>query len=301
MSVKPTLLVLAAGMGSRYGGLKQMDDFGPNGETIIDYSLYDAIDAGFGKIVFIIRDSFRTSFIEKFDPILKGKVEVEYVCQELETLPNGLPYIYERTKPWGTAHAVWVGHQVIHEPFGVINADDYYGKQAFFQLAEFLANDQTNNYCLIGYKLKNTLSEHGHVNRGVCEVTVDGNLSGIEECTKISEDADGISYPGLNEEKIMLSPETLVSMNMWGFKPSFMDYTSEVFVDFLKERGHEEKSELYIPKVIDVLIKDRILDVKMIETDSTWFGVTYPDDKPKVKEQLKSLIDKGIYKKNLWA
>lgn len=301
MSLKPTLLILAAGMGSRYGGLKQMDSFGPNGETIIDYSLYDAINAGYGKIVFIIRDTFKQAFMDRFEPMLNGRIQTEYVCQELTDLPEGFEYNFERTKPWGTAHAVWVGRHVIQEPFGVINADDFYGRQSFQQLAQFLTNDTTENYSLIGYKLDNTLSEHGHVNRGVCQVSPEGNLTGIEECVKIARDEAGISYPDAEGKPVFLAPDTLVSMNMWGFKPSFMDYTGEVFSDFLKERGSEEKSELYIPTVIDVLIKRGTLDVKMIETDANWFGVTYPEDKPMVSQQIDDLLKDGVYPINLWS
>ena len=301
MSLKPTLLILAAGMGSRYGGLKQMDSFGPNGETIIDYSLYDAINAGYGKIVFIIRDTFKQAFMDRFEPLLNGRIQTEYVCQELTDLPDGFEYNFKRTKPWGTAHAVWVGRHVIQEPFGVINADDFYGRQSFQQLAQFLTNDTTENYSLIGYKLDNTLSEHGHVNRGVCQVSPEGNLTGIEECVKIARDEAGISYPDADGKPVFLAPDTLVSMNMWGFKPSFMDYTGEVFSDFLKERGSEEKSELYIPTVIDVLIKRGTLDVKMIETDANWFGVTYPEDKPMVSQQIDDLLKDGVYPINLWS
>lgn len=301
MSLKPTLLILAAGMGSRYGGLKQMDSFGPNGETIIDYSLYDAINAGYGKIVFIIRDTFKQAFMDRFEPLLNGRIQTEYVCQALTDLPEGFAYNYERTKPWGTAHAVWVGRHVIQEPFGVINADDFYGRQAFQQLAQFLTNDTSENYSLIGYKLDNTLSEHGHVNRGVCQVSPEGNLTGIEECVKIARDESGISYPDADGNPVLLPPNTLVSMNMWGFKPSFMDYTEEVFSDFLHKRGSEEKSELYIPTVIDVLIKRGTLDVKMIETDANWFGVTYPEDKPMVSQQIDGLLKDGIYPINLWS
>lgn len=278
-----------------------MDSFGPNGETIIDYSLYDAINAGYGKIVFIIRDTFKQAFMDRFEPMLNGRIQTEYVCQELTDLPEGFEYNFERTKPWGTAHAVWVGRHVIQEPFGVINADDFYGRQSFQQLAQFLNNDTTENYSLIGYKLDNTLSEHGHVNRGVCQVSPEGNLTGIEECVKIARDEAGISYPDAEGKPVFLAPDTLVSMNMWGFKPSFMDYTGEVFSDFLKERGSEEKSELYIPTVIDVLIKRGTLDVKMIETDANWFGVTYPEDKPMVSQQIDDLLKDGVYPINLWS
>jgi NDP-sugar pyrophosphorylase family protein len=297
MKIKPTLLVLAAGMGSRYGGLKQMDAFGPSGETIIDYSLKDAIDAGFGKIVFIIREAFKDEFISKFSPKLEGKVEVEYVCQEMDVLPEGLEIQTDRNKPWGTGHAVWVAKNVINEPFGVINSDDFYGRDSYFQLAEFLINDQTANYAVIGYKLSNTLSDHGTVNRGVCE-TENGKLKSIKEILKIGKNEDEISYTD-NDQKYTLSPNTIVSMNMWGFKPSFFEYSENILRDFF--RDDVSKAELYIPTVVDYLIENNILEVLAIETDSIWFGVTYPEDKEMVVKALDSLIKKGIYQENVWA
>ncbi len=297
MSKKPTLLVLAAGMGSRYGGLKQMDSFGPSGETIIDYSLKDAIDAGFGKIVFIIRSSFKEAFVNKFDPILKGKVEVEYICQEMDVLPEGLKLETDRTKPWGTGHAVWVAHNVINEPFGVINSDDFYGRASYFQLAEFLTQDTSENYAVIGYRMINTLSEHGTVNRGVCEIE-NGKLKSIKECLKIGKTHEEISYTD-DLGKHVLTPDTLVSMNMWGFKPSFFQYSEDILRGFFKSNGYE-KDELYIPTVVDYLIDNKILDVLAIETDAIWFGVTYPDDKEMVIEALNKLIKQGVYSENVW-
>jgi dTDP-glucose pyrophosphorylase len=299
MNNKPTLLVLAAGMGSRYGGLKQMDAFGPNGETIIDYSLHDAIDAGFGKIVFIVRASFIEAFKEKFDAKLAGKIDVAYVCQELDVLPKGINPNPNRTKPWGTGHAVWVGKEEINGPFGVINSDDFYGRESYFQLADFLKTNNGSDYCLIGYKLINTLSDHGTVNRGVCSV-VNDKLSNIKECIKIGINNGEISYPNPDGSNTTLSPDTLVSMNMWGFKDSFFDFTEEMLHSFFKNDQIDDKSELYIPNVVDHLIQHQILNVEVISTNATWFGVTYPEDKPMVISALKKLIKEGVYAENLW-
>ena len=298
--MKPTLLVLAAGMGRRYGGLKQLDSFGPNGETIIDYSLYDAIEAGFGKVVFIIRESFSEEFKARFDPILNGKIEVEYVNQELSNVPGGFVVNEERNKPWGTAHAVWVARDVISEPFGVINADDFYGREAYFQLADYLRKINNPNYSVIAYKLANTLSDHGTVNRGICESNENGQLLGVVECLKICSDDGEISYPNDDGTTSNLNEDTLVSMNMWGFQPSYFDYTEAAFIDFLTHHGEKEKSEFYIPNVIDQLIQSGTLAVDIVETTAGWFGVTYPDDKPYVMEAINKLIDYGVYPRVIW-
>lgn len=297
---KPTLLILAAGMGSRYGGLKQMDAFGPNGETIIDYSLYDAIEAGFGKVVFIVRENFRDLIQAHFDPKLKGKIETVYVNQELSELPEGLTYPDSREKPWGTAHAVWVAREVIHEPFGVINADDFYGKDSFVRLHNFLTSDAGKDYCVVSYFLKNTLSEHGTVNRGICRSSDGENLSDIKECVKIGRNEDGtISYPG-PDGPVFLQEDDLVSMNMWGFQPSYFDHTEQMMVDFIIEHGQEEKSEIYIPNVVDKLIQNNVLSVKLLNTTSNWFGVTYPEDKPMVVSAFESLANAKVYPTSLW-
>lgn len=301
--MKPTLLILAAGMGSRYGKLKQMDAFGPNGETIIDYSLYDAIKAGFGKVVFVIREFFKDDFIQYFENKLEGRIEVEFVTQELHKIPAGTEYLSEREKPWGTAHAVWVGKDVINEPFGVINADDYYGVDSFHQLAKFLNESHENNkndYAVIGYYLRNTLSEHGTVNRGVCTVDPDNNLIEIKECVKIKRDENCIiKYPDNDDYKV-LSENTLVSMNMWGFLPSYFDYCTASFSKFLEAHGDKPTSEYYIPTLIDELIKSNTLNVKVIDTESDWFGVTYQEDKPFVMEKIQDLIAQGVYPSKLW-
>ncbi len=300
---KPALVILAAGMGSRYGGLKQMDAFGPNGETIIDYSIHDAINAGFGKIVFIIREHFKTAFEKVFRDKLESKVELCFVTQELTKIPFGSNFNPERSKPWGTAHAVQVAKEVVDQPFAIINADDYYGQSAYKSLADFLmdgSNLKENNYCIIGYFLKNTLSDHGTVNRGVCFADDDGNLTNIEETLKIGWTQDGkISYP-TSEGVSYLEKDTLVSMNMFGFMPSYFDYTEDKFKQFLKEEGQELKSEFYIPQVLDSMQKESFSHVKLIPSDSDWFGVTYQEDKPFVIEKLNALIKAGRYPENLW-
>jgi NDP-sugar pyrophosphorylase family protein len=299
--MKPTLLVLAAGMGSRYGALKQMDAFGPNGESIIDYSIYDAIDAGFGKVVFIVREYFKDEFQRMFDKRFGHKIKLEYVTQELTKVPEGLVYNEEREKPWGTAHAIYVAQELIHEPFAVINADDFYGRDAYKVLYNFLMDDKTENYCVVSYFLKNTLSEHGTVNRGVCTSDDHGNLKDVVECIKIGVDSESgiISYPSSDGDK-NLSPDTLVSMNMWGFKPSYFEYAEKQFCNFVIEFGHELKSEFFIPTLIDKLIKDEILEVKVLSTTSTWFGVTYPEDKEAVQKELSKLIEDRVYPGNVW-
>ena len=298
--MKPTLVILAAGMGSRYGKLKQMDSFGPNGETIIDYSIYDAIQAGFGKIVFVVRDSFKDEFQAQMDKKFKGKVELEYVTQELTHIPDGIPVHEERQKPWGTAHAVWVAKDVVNEPFAVINADDFYGSDSYKVLVDYLSKEDNDNYAVVAYYLKNTLSDHGTVNRGVCYSDDHGNLSDVVECVKISKGDDGvISYPE-GEGTKTLEEDTLVSMNMWAFQPSYFQFVEEQFTDFLKERGMELKSEFYIPSVVDKLIKDGKLDVNVLDTNSSWFGVTYQEDKPIVMEKLNTLIKQGAYPEKLY-
>lgn len=299
--MKPTLLILAAGMGSRYGKLKQMDSFGPNGETIIEYSIYDAIAAGFGKLVFIVRDSFKAEFETYFRSKLDGKIDMEFVSQELNIVPDGMSYTEERQKPWGTAHAIWVAKNVINEPFGVINADDYYGVEAYSQLASFLKDQQNNkDFAVVAYYLRNTLSDHGTVNRGVCTLNEEGHLIDVKECVKIKRDLDGIIRYPLDEGNAELSEDTLVSMNMWGFLPSYFEYCESMFIDFLKNEGMKLTSEFYIPTLVDNLIKNNILNVSVIDTESDWFGVTYQEDKPFVMDKITSLIENGVYPKNLW-
>ncbi|MCO6463830.1 MAG: nucleotidyltransferase [Saprospiraceae bacterium] len=299
--MKPTLLILAAGMGSRYGKLKQMDAFGPNGETIIDYSLYDAINAGFGKVVFIIRESFRAEFERYFRNRLGDKIEMEFVAQELQNIPSGFAIHPDREKPWGTAHAVWVAKSVIDEPFGVINADDYYGVDSFRQLAAFLTDTgETRDYSVVAYFLRNTLSDYGTVNRGVISVDGAGHLSTVKECTKIKRGEDGmIRYPADGDFEI-LDENTLVSMNMWGFRPSYFNHFEQYFGDFLLQHGEELTSEFFIPTIVDQLIHQNVLNVKVLDTESDWFGVTYQEDKPFVMDKLNRLIADGVYPNQLW-
>jgi len=301
--MKPTLLVLAAGMGSRYGGLKQMDPFGPNGETIIDYSIYDSIRAGFGKVVFIIRENLRNDFQELFDPKLKGKIEIEYVAQKLNDLPEPFILPDSRQKPWGTAHAVQAARNSIKEPFAVINADDYYGYDAYATLVEFFGKSDRDDYAVVAYRLKNTLSDFGDVNRGICVKDESDYLTKIVETLKISklnQDGEG-SYPDPNGEgSKILAPDTLVSMNMFGFQADFFTKTEEYFKEFLEKNIETEKSEFFIPLVLDRMIHDKYKKIKVLSSDAEWFGVTYQDDKPYVVGRIKKLIEDGIYPEKLW-
>ena len=302
---KPSLVILAAGMGSRYGGLKQLDKFGPHGEAIIDYSLYDALKAGFGKIIFIIRESFKSDMEAAFAYKLDGKVEYHFVNQDISMVPSGVQIHPERTKPWGTAHAVWVAKDFIREPFGVINADDFYGAESYQILADFLnglsATDITS-YCTVGYYLRNTLSEHGTVNRGICDVDQNNFLIGVTERTKIKRCEDGvIRYDSESEDPKPLKDDDFASMNMWGCVPNYFNVTDRHFKSFLQENGMDPKSEYYIPTVIDYMINNRLANVKVLPSESTWFGVTYPEDKPSVMISLQKLLDEGKYPTNLWA
>lgn len=298
--MKPTLIILAAGMGSRYGGLKQLDEVGPNGEAIIDYSLYDAIRAGFGKVVFVIRRDFEDAFKERFDPKLKGRITVEYVYQSLDKLPEGFTLPAERQKPWGTAHALLMADGVANEPFAVINADDFYGNKAYQAMADFLtASDDPAEYAMIGYNVENTLSDHGTVSRGVCETDANGYLTTVIERTKIIGEADGI-YFYEEDGKHPLNPKSPVSMNFWGLKPNVFEFLKEGFAQFLKEHGQELKSEYYIPLLVNDNIVNGNIKTKVIECDSPWFGVTYIEDKPIVKGKIDKLIADGVYPKHLW-
>lgn len=300
---KPALVVLAAGMGSRYGGLKQLDQFGPNGESIIDYSIYDALDAGFGKIVFIIRDSFNATFREIFDPKLAGKAEVCYVNQVLDQLPGSFEVPEGRAKPWGTAHAMLAAKDVINEPFCIINGDDFYGRAAFKSMADYLTGETAKNdseYCMIGYKINKTLSEFGDVNRGVCICDENDYLVNVTETMNILRNENGKIDYNAGDTRELLDENAVVSMNMWGAAPNIMDYSESYFIDFLKEKIEVEKSEFFIPLVISNLIEDKKAKIKVITTDAQWFGVTYPDDKPDVSKRLNKLIVEGVYPDKLW-
>jgi dTDP-glucose pyrophosphorylase len=294
--MKPTLLVLAAGMGTRYGGNKQLDEVGPSGETIIDYSIYDAIRAGFGKIVFVIRRDIEEQVKERFVERLQGKIEVDYVFQEITNLPEGVIVAPDRSKPWGTSHAILVTKDKIKEPFGVINADDYYGVESFKILRDFLVNDKApDNYCIVGYKLGNTLSDHGHVNRGVCKAGADGFLSHIVETRQIEKTKDGATAPGPDGNLIHFTGNEIVSMNLWGFKPSCYDFLGKEFRNFINKYGMDLKSELDIPTSVDKFVKNGEITIKILMSNERWFGVTYREDKPFVVESIKKMIRKGIY------
>lgn len=297
--MKPTLVILAAGMASRYGSMKQVEGFGPSGETIMDYSIFDAIRAGFGKVVFIIRKEFADNFKTIFEPKLKGRIETDYVYQELTSFTDGYSFPPERTKPWGTAHAVLCAKEAVQGPFAVINADDFYGKNAFENAAAFLnvgCNEKT--YAIVGYDLINTLSDHGTVNRGVCALNRDGNLASVTERTNIAMQ-NGEIVCGDGAEPARLSLNTKVSMNFWCFNESYFGYTHKMFGNFLHENGQKDKSEFYIPVVADQFIKEGN-DVVVIPTSSNWFGVTYKEDAPVVKQKLDELIKAGEYPSSLW-
>lgn len=294
--MKPTLYILAAGMGSRYGGLKQLDGLGPNGETIMDYSVYDALRAGFGKIVFVIRHDFEEEFRDKVIAKYKDHVATDVVFQSIDALPEGFSVPEGRTKPWGTNHAVMMGRDAIREPFAVINADDYYGADSFRVLADFLreVEGKKNEYCMVGFRIENTLSENGGVSRGLCEVNEDGFLTGVNECHGIRfkdgnliQLVDGVEKP--------FPQGASVSMNMWGFTPDYFDYSQQALVEFLSAHGNELKSEFYIPTVVNDLIKAGTVTLKVIQTSSKWFGVTFAEDRPATVAKFAELTEQGVY------
>ncbi|WOO40718.1 nucleotidyltransferase family protein [Rubellicoccus peritrichatus] len=300
--MKPTLLVLAAGMGSRYGGLKQMDPMGPNGETMLDYSVYDAIRAGFDRVVFVIRRDFEADFKQQVGSRFAGKIDVDYAFQDLSDLPEGFSIPEGRTKPWGTAHAILAARNVVHAPFAAINADDFYGRDAYAQIAHYFESLETPealHLCMVGYNLEKTLSDHGTVNRGVCS-TENGLLINVEEYTEIGHSSEkGLTGKNLTGNEVAVSPDSSVSMNFWGFTPPIFEHLTEAFVAFLKERGSEMKSECYIPTVVDDLIKAGVAPCPVLETSSPWFGVTYPDDKPNVVASIEKLIEAEDYPQSL--
>lgn len=299
---KPTLLILAAGMGARYGGLKQLDGVGPNGETIMDYSVYDAIQGGFGKIVFVIRSSFEKEFCEKVISKYKNHIPVEVVYQELNKLPEGFTCHPDRVKPWGTNHAILMGKDVIKEPFAVINADDFYGKESFKILADYLLQleDKKTHYCMVGYYLNNTLSESGYVSRGVCEVDGKGYLRKIDERTHIQRIDGIIKYKDPENYWFELPENAIVSMNMWGFTPDYFEHSEKYFIKFLESNIGNHNAEYFIPVMVEHLISNNKADVKVLDTPSQWFGVTYAEDRPQVVSKLKELHQKGIYPEKLW-
>lgn len=302
---KPTLLILAAGMASRYGSLKQMDGFGPHGETIIDYSIYDAIRAGFGKVVFVIREEFLDKMRSVFDEKLKGKIEVDYAFQSFDLTKFGIDRVIERTKPWGTAHAVMSAKEHINEPFCVINADDFYGKDAFEKMAAFLQSEVSDdNMALMGFKVGNTMSDYGYVSRGVCDVDENGNMVSVTERTNIYyvtdvDDNRKIVYEEEGKQHD-LDPDTRVSMNFWGFTPRIFEVAQDMFVEFVEENGDNPKAEFFIPSVPDYLVKANKASFRVIPTSSKWFGVTYKEDKPVVEESISNLVKEGVYPSKLF-
>ena len=310
--MKPTLLVLAAGMGSRYGGLKQMDGLGPNGETIIDYSIYDAVQAGFGKVVYIVREYFR----EQMEQTVRAKyagvtctdgepLEFVFVTQELDKIPAGYTLNPERQKPWGTAHAVLMAKDVIHEPFAVINGDDFYGKESFRILADWCrAHEKTEGeYCIVGFELENTLSENGTVSRGICSYDDKNILTGIAEHLEIGKEADGKVYGNnsvTGENHVELAAKALCSMNMWGFTPDYFVKSASIFEDFLKKNIMEPKKEFYIPYAVDVIVKGGNGSCEVLSTPSHWFGVTFKEDRPGVVAKFAQLVKDGVYPSPLY-
>ena len=304
--VKPTLLVLAAGMGSRYGALKQMDGVGPNNEAIIDYSIYDAIRAGFGKVVFVIRHSFADAFTAIFNKErFGGKIAVEFVYQELDYLPEGFSVPEGREKPWGTNHALLMAAKAINEPFAVINADDFYGADAYKVIGEYLSKlgEENNHYCMVGYAVNKTLSENGTVSRGVCGINEEGFLTSIVERTKIERNAEGtIVFHDLGEDEA-LEEETPVSMNLFGFTPDYFAHSEEYFKGFLSspEVQTNLKAEFFIPLMVNKLVGEGTSKLKVLSTTANWFGVTYQADKPQLVAKIEELIEAGVYPRNLWG
>jgi NDP-sugar pyrophosphorylase family protein len=298
--MKPTLVILAAGMASRYGSMKQIDGFGPNGETIIDYSIYDAIQAGFGKVVFIIREEFAENFKAIFEPKLAGKIATDYVYQSYDLSPFGISEEIERAKPWGTAHAVLAAKDAVKEPFCVINADDFYSRDSYEQMAKFLTsevNDET--YSLMGFQINKTLSDYGSVSRGVCQVNDAGLLTDIHERTQVYFKGSDVVYEETGVE-FPLATNTPVSMNFWGFTPKVFEDSVAMFAAFALANKDNPKAEFFIPLVAEKLIKEGKAKFKVLPTDSKWFGVTYKEDKPIVQASIDALVTAGMYPSNLW-
>ena len=303
--MKPTLLLLAAGMGSRYGGLKQLDGLGPNGETIMDYSIYDAIRAGFGKIVFVIRRDFEQEFRDKVLAKYEGHVHAELVFQSLDALPGGFSVPQGREKPWGTNHAIMMGRSAINEPFCVINCDDFYNRDAFMVMGRFLSSlpeGARNNYAMVGFRVGNTLSENGTVSRGVCSTDDKGNLTTVVERTKIKRIDGAVRYQDEQGGWVTIDDGTPVSMNMWGFTPDYFEYSEECFREFLgnKENMENLKSEFFIPMMVNKLIVEGTASVRVLDTTSKWFGVTYAADRPGTVARIKALVEEGVYPARLF-
>ena len=301
--MKPTLFLLAAGMGSRYGGLKQLDGLGPNGETIMDYSIYDAIKAGFGKLVFVIRHDFEEDFKNKIIAKYEGHIPCEMVFQELDKLPEGFTCPAERTKPWGTNHAVMMGEDAIKEPFAVINCDDFYGSDSFRVMGKFLSELPEGSkgvYSMVGFRVGNTLSESGTVARGVCSANEQGHLTTVVERTEIMRVDGAVSYKDEEGKWVAIADNTPVSMNMWGFTPDYFKYSEDYFVEFLNANIGNLKAEYFIPLMVNKLINEGTATVKVLDTTSKWFGVTYAADRQGVVDKIQALVDAGEYPAKLF-
>lgn len=301
--MKPTLLVLAAGMGSRYGGLKQIDPMGPSGETILDYSVFDALRAGFGKVVFIIRPDFEQDFRDRIAAKFAGQIDVGFAFQTLDRLPPGFAVPTGREKPWGTTHAILCARDAVHTPFAVINADDFYGRDSYATLSRYLAGLQNTDitYAMVGFTLKNTLSEHGTVARGVCQTDADGLLTDIQELTKIAKTPQGAENRAEDGVITSLTGNEAVSMNMWGFTPSIFPLLEKDFTAFLSAKGQELKSESYIPMAVGNLVKHRQASCRILRTTAAWFGVTYREDKAMVQASILDQVRQGNYPTSLWT
>jgi len=301
----PTLLILAAGMGSRYGGLKQVDPVGPSGETLMDYAVYDALQGGFDRVVFVIRRDFETDFRAKIGRKYEGRIAVAYAFQASDDLPAGFSVPADRTKPWGTAHAIRAARDVIQAPFAMINADDLYGRDAFASLGAFLRDSRPSadvrlHFAMVGYHLNQTLSEHGTVARGICRVSPDGMLQSVQEMTKILPVAGGAENRENEAAPVRLTGQETVSMNLWGFTRGLMTELETLLPVWLQANGANPKAEWYIPSVVNELMQNGRADVRVLPTNSQWFGVTYREDRPRVATAIRKLIDAGVYPANLW-
>jgi dTDP-glucose pyrophosphorylase len=303
--MKPTLLIMAAGVGSRYGGLKQLDTFGPSGETLIDYSVFDAMRAGFGKIVFVIRKEIEKEFKAFYGERYSGKIPVDYVMQEIDAIPAGYSYNSQRTKPWGTGQAILLAAGIINEPFSVINADDFYGREAFAEMGNYLSSlddNSHNGFAMVGYKLSETLSEFGGVSRGKCNVDGQSRLKGVTEIIGIERRPEGgIAYKDKDGQWIPLAGDSIVSMNTWGFTPRIFDFLERDFKIFLNQNADNPKAEFYIPSVVNHLLETGEAHVNVLLSNDRWFGVTYHEDKAWVSTEIRKLIAKGIYPEKLFA
>jgi len=305
MSVSPTLIVMAAGLGSRYGGIKQIEPVGPHGATLLDYAVYDALRAGFGKVVFVISEAIEAPFRERFGATIERHCDVAYVIQRLTDLPPGFALPPERQKPWGTGQAVQRCRDEVVGPFAVINADDFYGREAFVALGDYLRQAEDHggmyDYCVVGYVLANTITEHGHVSRGVCTVDDDGFLVHIRERTHIEQRGAGIAYTEDGATWIDIPPQATVSMNIWGFTLSLFGELERLFPKFLRDNADNlRKAEFFLPNIVGDLVQEKKARVKVLSSDAQWFGVTYKEDRPRVEQAIRTLIEQGIYPENLW-